>query len=111
MAALRDTITVYNKSFSATQTDRYGNAIESEGVGKTIPARVRPFRLSTEQLNNQDRRTIRYQVVCDASVVLDALTRVVWNGQSYEVDGQPGLLTDRNGPHHYEFVMRLVEGI
>lgn len=115
IAALRDTITVYNTAYGSGSgsgdVSDYGDPILREGQGVDVAASVEPFRLSTETFaGDSDKREVRYKVVADVTTVIDGLSRVVYRGESYEVWGEPGVFVHRNGPHHIEFMMRRVLG-
>ena len=112
MASLRDTITIYNRVLdSEGATSRYGDPLDEEEVGVDVPAAVAPVGAagglgsSIELEQNRDTRISRYVVTVAPEVDLDALARVEWNDRSFEVIGEPRLLTDRQGPHHYDFTM------
>lgn len=116
LRALRETITIYRRTYPGGSgsgeggTDRYGNPIAEEDDGTEAPAAVQPFRLQNEELGGRDMTETRYKVLVAPDVLVDAVARVVWHGQSYEVHGEPVLFSTASGPHHYELILRLIEG-
>lgn len=107
-AALRETITVYTAAQTGAE-DRYGNASLVEGTGVDVPAMVTPIN-ETEQEINADTRVSRYRVLANPDTEIDALSRVVWRGRSFQVIGEPQSFVARRGVHHFEFDMREVQG-
>ena len=105
---LRDEITVYSRT-AGTAVGPYGDPVDVEDAGTTVPAYVEPADLTEDEINRQTR-TNRYFVMVDGITVVDALSRIEWEGESYEVVGEPGPWKNHRGLHHYELQMRRTEG-
>ena len=105
---LRDEITVYSVT-AGTATGPYGDPVDVESAGVTVPAYVEPLDATEDEIN-RDTRTTRYFVMTGDAVVVDELSRVVWEGESYEVKGEPGRWKNYRGPHHLEFEIQKTEG-
>ena len=105
---LRDEITVFSVT-AGTATGPYGDPVDVESAGTTVPAYVEPEDLSEDEIN-RDTRVNRYFVMVDGMVEVDALSRVEWEGESYQVVGEPGPWKNHKGLHHYEFQIRRTEG-
>src|SRR4051794_8461675 len=109
LGSLRDTVTVYSRSDSNSDTDRYGNAVSLEADGVDVRASISPMDALEDEIL-RDTRVTRYHAVLPPDAPVDALSRVYWNGDTYEVIGSPLLATGRSGAHHLTAVLRRIEG-
>lgn len=72
------------------------------------PAAVQPLS-SSEDVVNQERTVTRWRVHTGPADVT-AQDRVVWDGGTYEVDGDVEVHKRRGVLHHLEFVIKRVSG-
>lgn len=85
--------------------DRYGNAAETYSAGVSSPARVQQLDVGgqiRERLGGADVRTTYFKVFLPPSVSITGLSLIVWGSRRLNVDGEPHLVNDSDGPHHYE---------
>jgi hypothetical protein len=74
------------------------------------PAEVQPVS-STEAVVDADRTVTRWRVVVGPGAAVAATDRIVWDGGTYEVDGDVERWKHRGVLHHLEAVlMRVTEG-
>lgn len=111
---LRDTVLVYTVT-EGPDTDRYGDLIKHQSAGVEYPANVQPVletrgRDSAELEIDRDTMIDRFKVILPVYAVIDGHSRVGWEGDTFEVIGQPSLYKSRNGPHHLSIQIRRVEG-
>ncbi len=115
MVPLNDQVTILQAETAVTE-DSHGNPIVdwSAAVGVTVSAAVSPVtRMSAalEDTVGQDTVVSRMLLVVGSDVQATYQDRVVWRGDTYEVDGEVDLHTDRGGrPHHLEAFLRRVQG-
>ena len=111
-ALLTDTITIYPTL--STKTDRYGNEVKSKGGGVTVAARVEPLRSprgDVELLQQRDTLISEYTAYTRPCPSLDAYATVEWQGEIYEVAGEPKEFTEAmGGISHVETYLRIIEG-
>ncbi|GAA3781172.1 phage head completion protein [Micromonospora maritima] len=74
----------------------------------TWPAEVQPVS-STEDVVNQQQTVTRWRLIVGPSADLVATDRVVWDGATYEIDGDVERWKRRNVLHHLEAVLMRVE--
>lgn len=81
------------------------NAVTSS----TPAAWVQPVS-SDEQSLNEDRVVARWKIFLPPAVDLLPTDRLVWDGETYQVDGEVQLW-DVGRPHHHEaFLLRVIGG-
>jgi hypothetical protein len=105
------TITIHNVVPGAT--DRYGNEIETFDAGASTPARVQQLKVggqTREDLTGRDTRQTWFEVFAPPSVTVNGLSLIVWGTRRLQVDGEPVLVNDGDGPHHYQIMAREVLG-
>jgi hypothetical protein len=105
---LRDQIEIVTRT-QGTVADRYGDLPDIESAAVTVPAYVEPLDATEDEINRDTRRS-RYLVLVRADATVDALARITWEGEDYEVIGEPGLWKNHRGAHHRELEMRRIEG-
>lgn len=104
-----------------TATDAYGNTVPDwvTATSRTAAAYVRPASSSTGGPTSGDEYVDVGRDVIDRSfqvhtndAAINALDRVVHDGVTYEVDGQPAIWTSAPGGRlgHTKFRMRRVDG-
>jgi hypothetical protein len=92
--------------------DSHGNVTPDWENAPTIisPAAVVPLSTS-ENLVGGNQVTTRWRLFLPAAVSVAARSRVLWRGDTYEVDGDVELHTDsRSRPHHLEALLVRVTG-
>ena len=95
-----------------TGTDRYGSTVKDWAAPVTVsnvPAWVHQ-RATGENKNGREARVSSWVAFLGPSVNIAALDRIVFNGRTFEVDGDPVPADDMNGAHHIEAPLRIVEG-
>jgi hypothetical protein len=95
-----------------TTTDSYGNTTRdwSDGAATTSPLQVMiEQRRAIEQLDGRDA-TITTLVLFTNELGVEAIDRFVWDGRTYEADGDPWIVYSPAGPHHSEVAIVRVEG-
>ena len=112
--SLRDKVTVYMVTYGP-DTDRYGQPLEHVSAGTEYRADVQALletrgRDSAELEIDRDTFIDRWHVVLEPWAVINGLSRIGWEGDIFEVVGQPTLYKGRNGPHHIILQIRRIEG-
>lgn len=103
------TATLYSRQTSG-QTDAYGIEVFTETAQTVTGCSLQPAE-GKELLGMQDLVTNRYLLFAPAGTSFDAVDRVEFNGQSFEVDGSPNEWCDFMGrPHHTIVNLRQVTG-
>lgn len=106
--ALRDWVTVLNAT--TVTEDPFGNPIPDWGTAteSVEPAYVKPV-TSDEVVVNEDTVEARWQVVLLPGTVATALSRLVWRGDTFEVDGEVQPYMDGRGRirHHAAYLKRV----
>lgn len=93
-------------------TDSKGNQLRdwvNAATSRNIPAWVQPL-TSAEQTLNQDRVVSRWRIFLDPAADVQATDRVVWNGRTFQVDGEIQAWDNGYGTHHLEGFLRSVTG-
>lgn len=92
-------------------TDRYGNTVA--GAWSThladVPAVVQPADTS-ENVIDRDSVVTRYRLFCGPDVDIVPTDRVVWNGTTFDVDGDVEQHSRKGVPHHLEAYLRSTSG-
>lgn len=90
-------------------TDRYGDVVKAydEASAETISAYVQPIE-SDEAQDQRDAVLYNYRVFSNAPV--RAESRVIFDGRTYEVDGDAKRWDTPRGFSHYEFKLKKWEG-
>jgi hypothetical protein len=101
------TVTVY--PYSPGTEDRYGNPTDDWGAGVATPARV-DSDATSEDLMSRDTRHTLFTVFLPATVTINALSKVEWDGRTLQVVGEPAQLNDAVGVQHIEAVCEVFEG-
>jgi len=95
-----------------TTTDDYGNTVRdwSEGAvtATDLPVMIEQRR-AIEQLDGRDA-TVTTLVLFTNELAVEAVDRFVWDGRTYEADGDPWVVYAPDGPHHAEVAIQRVEG-
>lgn len=94
-------------------------ALGEDDYGNTVPDWDAPS-VSGVRVMVEQRRTVEEQggrdvttttlVLFTNELAVDAGDRFVWDGRTYEVDGDPAVVYSPAGPHHAECALRLVVG-
>ena len=95
-----------------TTADDYGNTARdwSDGAATTAPLQVMiEQRRAIEQLDGRDA-TVTTLVLFTNELGVEATDRFVWDGRTYEADGDPWVVYAPDGPHHSEVSIVRVEG-
>lgn len=107
---LPDTVTVLT---AGRWTDRYGNVNVDwdTATSRTITANVQayPGGRGDETFTERDAATLTRKMFTNDTGI-GYLDRVVFEGQTYDVLGQPAVWETPDGPHHSEVELQLVEG-
>lgn len=93
-------------------TDRYGKQVRDWSAAASVdyPAEVQPVS-STENVVNQARTETRWRVWLGPSADLAATDRVVWDGVTFEVEGDVERWKRRGRLHHLRAVLvRVAQG-
>lgn len=92
-------------------TDQYHQPVLDYAGGTTdagVKAFVQP--VSQEEVRaDQDTTVTRWKIFADTQA-LSSLDRVVWDGKTYEVDGDTAIHSTPRGEHHRTALLRHVSG-
>lgn len=105
------TVQVFN--LVAGSTDRYNNEVEAWDSGVTLPARLQQLdalTLGRELIIDRDTRQTFWKVFMEADAPVNGLSKLVWEGRTLEVDGEPADVADGVGSHHLEFRVKESKG-
>lgn len=107
-------MTVFTVTYGP-DTDEFGDKLEHVSAGVDYRANVQPVletrgRDSAEMEIDRDTMIDRFRVVLEPWAVVDGLARVEWEGDTFEVVGEPSVYKGRNGPHHITFQIRRIIG-
>ena len=93
-----------------TSEDAYGNDVDdfAAGTSRLIRAWIQQDE-STEQRDGRDTVTSRWLILTN-ELDLTAKARIIWNGATYVVDGQPEVMFTPQGAHHLEAHLLRVDG-
>ena len=108
-ALLVHTVTIVHPG---TTTDGYGDTVAdwSGATEETSPARVTQ-RTATEDNNGRAATITEWRLLLPATATIAAADRVTWNGDTFEVVGDPVEAVRRSATvHHVEVTLRKVEG-
>jgi hypothetical protein len=102
-------------AWTAGATDRYGNAEDAFSAPVVVQGRVNPVRpenfpKAEEFLDDRDTRSTWFKLFLSPTAPVNALTRVIWDGRTLEVMGEPSGVYDGAGLHHYELFAREING-
>lgn len=111
---LRDVVTVFMLTYGPDK-DRYGTPLEHLDAGTDYRANVQPVletrgRDSAELEIDRDTFIDRFKVTLEPWAVIDGFSRIRWEGDIFEVVGEPSLYKGRNGNHHLTLQIRRVIG-
>jgi hypothetical protein len=92
--------------------DEYNNIVSDwSDAARTdtddVPAYIEQ-RTTTELVNGRDTTVTRLLFITN-ELGINATDRIVWNGDTYEVDGDPAVLQTPDGPHHLEAALLIVD--
>lgn len=92
-------------------SDGKGNQIRDWANATSVTAQgwIQPLS-SDEQVLNQERVVSRWRLFLEPSAVASATSRIVWNGKTFQVDGEVQAWDTGYGVHHHEAFLRLVTG-
>jgi len=84
----------------------YGNQAPdwANATSTSYPAAVGPLS-SVEDVVDQQQTTTRLRLILPASADVAAADRIVWAGQTYEIDGEVIAVKRRGRTHHLEAVL------
>ncbi len=107
-ALLIHTVVINNIVSPAGTSDRYGDAVYST-TPTTEKARVQ--QLSAQEMNtDRNTRVSTHRIFLKATSVITVFSTVTWNGDTYEVTGEPSVVDGQAGPHHVEALLTKREG-
>ena len=91
---------------ATTASDGYGNPTSdwSSVTEVVYPAEVQPAS-TDENVVDQDRTVTRWRAWLPAAADLVATDRIVWDGDTYEIDGDVQRWKQRGVPHHIEVLL------
>ena len=89
--------------------DRYGNPVTEETETAGVRAYVQPSSAS-EDIINRDTRVTDYNVFLLSSASVDGLSKIIWEGLTLAVDGEPARFDTPSGPHHIEVKAQRIDG-
>lgn len=93
---------------SVEQVDGLGTPRRIPGPdGPTVPAVMQQDE-STEVTADGQRTTTAWRCMLPPDALIDAFGYVRWNGDLYEIDGEPAQRDGPDGPHHIEARARRV---
>lgn len=93
-----------------TTTDGYGNTVDdwttptSEDIAAYIEQRT-----TTENRDGRDVTVTRLLFITN-ELGVRATHRIIWDGRTYEIDGDCAVFHTPAGPHHSEATLLIVEG-
>lgn len=92
-------------------TDRYQNTVAGSWTThlEAVPAVVQPADTS-ENVIDRDTVVTRYRLHIGASTDITSGDRVVWQGRTFDVDGDLELHSRKGTPHHFEAFLRVTSG-
>ena len=105
------TVTIYN--LVPGSTDRYGNETQVFDAGTSTPARVQALDVggqARERLAGGDARSHWFEIFMPPSITINGLSQIQWGTKRMMVDGEPALIHDGVGAHHYQVNAREVLG-
>lgn len=92
-------------------SDDYGDTIPDwAGPTETVLRAMVEQRTATEPPGDGRDATVTGLVMFTNELGVSADDRIVWDGTTYEVDGDPWVVQSPAGPHHIEAQLKLVEG-
>ena len=95
---------------TAGAEDRYGNTPRSPGAPVAgVPCRRRQL-TAQEDVQDRDQQARTFLYFFDPDVVITGRDRILDDGETLEVIGQPDLVGRRHRAHHLELRAALVEG-
>lgn len=96
------TVVIYNRPNLPVMTEpRYGDEIEVWDNGTATPGRV-DLQQSQESTIDRETRTTTATLFLPATITISALSYWMWGTRKFRVDGEPKMLYDGAGPHHWE---------
>lgn len=96
---------------ATTSTDRYNNTILDWTSPTETPARAWVAQTSTvEDHEQRDAAITTVTATFETCTPITATSRVVLDGTTYEVDGEPLVAWTPRGAHHVEATLRAVVG-
>lgn len=99
---LPQTVTIYTRTQGSD--DAFGNPTTTETSTATT-GRLRLLR-SVEQVDGRDTVITGWLLYLEPGETITPASRVVIDGNTYEVDGQPYLVYGATAPHHLEVPLR-----
>lgn len=96
---------------AGSTTDRYQNTAKdwTSVRRRTSPARV-VQRSRVEVGDGREARVTGWVCYLPAGTQVTALDRIEWDGNTYEIKGEPNAAFDRHQEHHIELDLELAEG-
>lgn len=93
-----------------TTTDRYGNTIPAWDAG--TDTEIAAWIEQQQRIEDRDGRDtlVSGWLLVTNELDITAGARIVWDGRTYEVDGEPAKPMTPAGVHHLEVRLQLVEG-
>lgn len=103
------TVTVVQRGASVG-TDQLGNPQYAPTATDVPNCSIQP-EFSTETLGSADRIITRWRLFAPPQTDLSAVDSVMFNGETFSIDGDPALWFDWYGkPHHQECYLRKATG-
>ncbi|GAA3727355.1 hypothetical protein [Streptomyces tremellae] len=103
----RDTVTVVHRT---VVVDERGNDAFEEARTDWVRCTMQPVD-SVESVDGRDQVVTRWRLSGPAAMGLAVLDRIEWQGQAFEVDGEPGVHRSFGGLlDHTEAMLRKVTG-
>lgn len=99
---LVDPTPVSGPGFSDDDPPSFDSGVETHGWVNPLTA--------DEETQDRDTRITEYLLYLEPDEPIKATSEVLWKSVRHRVVGRPRLFDTRRGPHHYEVVMRAVEG-
>lgn len=91
--------------------DRYGNEVKDWFAATRTPSRAWVAqRTASETRDGREALDTSWTIVLPPDTDISGLSRVEWDGRTFEVDGAPRPAHTRRGLHHLEATLRIVEG-
>ena len=95
----------------STGEDRRGDTTLTYGSGVEVAGWMQQNSAAESFTGDgRDRRTARWTLFSDQTAGMTSLARIVWDGRTFRVAGDPNHLWDDEAYHHTEAALEVVEG-
>jgi head-tail adaptor len=96
---------------AGTTTDSRGDTVLSWTSPTTAPVRAWIERQGSTESDNAERNVrVTTALMITNETGIGARDRIVWDGQTWTVEGKPRVVPTPTGAHHLEAVIELAEG-